>query len=313
MSLPKILAIIGPTGSGKTPLSIIFAERMHGEIVSADSRQIYKHLDIGTAKPTAAELRRVLHHFISILEPEEEYNAGMFGKDARVAIQEIISRKKLPLLVGGSGLYIKSVVDGLFEGPGKDPEIRTRLEDKLEKEGAAVLFAELKRVDPISASKAPPTKPRRIIRALEVYYITGQPISQLHAKQSNEPEFETVQFALEWDRKTLYARINHRVDTMIEMGLLAEVKHLKEKNFSATLNALNTVGYKEVFNYLDGVYDFNEMLRLIKQNTRRFAKRQLTWFRADKRIHWIPMNEKKSLEEAAEEIRKKFLHSTKAH
>lgn len=307
MSLPKILVIVGPTGSGKTPLSVILAERMHGEIVSADSRQIYKHLDIGTAKPTAEELHRVPHHFINLLEPNEEYNAGMFGKDARIAIQEIVSRKKLPLLVGGSGLYIKAVVDGLFEGPGKDPEIRTRLEERLTSEGAEVLFEELKRIDPVSASKAPPTKPRRIIRALEVYYITGQPISQLHAEQRSEPEFETVQFALEWDRKTLYARINHRVDTMIEMGLVDEVKGLRGKGYGVTMNALNTVGYKEVFNYFDGVYDYDEMLRLIKQNTRRFAKRQLTWFRTDKRIQWIPMNERKSLDEAADEIQKKFL------
>lgn len=308
MSLPKILVIVGPTGSGKTPLSVILAERMHGEIVSADSRQIYKHLDIGTAKPTAEELHRVPHHFINLLEPNEEYNAGMFGKDARIAIQEIVSRKKLPLLVGGSGLYIKAVVDGLFEGPGKDPEIRTRLEERLTSEGAEVLFEELKRIDPVSASKAPPTKPRRIIRALEVYYITGQPISQLHAEQRSEPEFETVQFALEWDRKTLYARINHRVDTMIEMGLVDEVKGLRGKGYGVTMNALNTVGYKEVFNYFDGVYDYDEMLRLIKQNTRRFAKRQLTWFRTDKKIQWITMNERKSLDEAAGEIQKKFLH-----
>lgn len=308
MSLPKILAIVGPTGSGKTPLSIILAERIQGEIISADSRQIYKHLDIGTAKPTAEELRRVPHHFISTFEPSEEYNAGMFGKDARVTIKQIFARKKLSLLVGGSGLYIKAVVDGLFEGPGKDPEIRTRLEGRLKNEGAVVLFEELSKIDPVSAANAPPSKPRRIIRALEVYYITGQPISQLHAEQRSKPEFGTIQFALEWDRKTLYVRINQRVDTMIAMGLVDEVKGLREKGYGITLNALNTVGYKEVFNYLDGVYDYNEMLRLIKQNTRRFAKRQLTWFRGDKRIQWITMNEGKSLDEAAEEIRKKFLH-----
>lgn len=306
MSLPKILAIVGPTGSGKTSLSIILAERMHGEIISADSRQIYKHLDIGTAKPTAQELQRVPHHFIGMFEPSEEYNAGMFGKDARITIKQIFARKKLPLLVGGSGLYLKAVIDGLFEGPGKDPEIRTRLEERLTHEGAKALFEELKKIDPVSAANAPPTKPRRIIRALEVYYITGQPISQLHAEQRNEPEFDTVQFALAWDRKALYARINQRVDTMITMGLVDEVKGLGEQGYDIALNALNTVGYKEVFNYLDDVYDYEEMVRLIKQNTRRFAKRQLTWFRADKKIQWIAMHEGKSLDEAAEEIRKRF-------
>lgn len=310
MSFPKILAIVGPTGSGKTPLAIILAERMRGEIISADSRQIYKHLDIGTAKPTVEELRRAPHHFINMVEPGEEYNAGMFGKDARKTICQILERKKLPLLVGGSGLYIKAVVDGLFEGPGKDHEIRTRLEERLKNKGAEVLFEALKKIDPVSAAKAPPSKPRRIIRALEVYEITGQPISQLHAEQKNEPEFDTVQFALAWDRKELYARINRRVDAMLTMGLVDEVKGLKAKGYERKFNALNTVGYKEVFDYVDGVCDYEAMVRLIKQNTRRFAKRQLTWFRADKRIHWVSMSEERSLEEIAEKIEKAFLRST---
>ncbi|MCI0706498.1 MAG: tRNA (adenosine(37)-N6)-dimethylallyltransferase MiaA [Ignavibacteriae bacterium] len=287
MKAPCVLVIVGPTASGKTPLSLLLAEKLNGEIISADSRQVYKYLDIGTAKPTREELRRVKHHFIDILEPTKEYNAGEYGNEAREALQTILLRKKTPILVGGSGLYLKAVIDGFFEGPGKDPELRNELEEKLSRNGGAALLEELRGVDPETAARMDATKPRRIVRALEVYYATGMPLSKFHAEQAQNSIFEFIQFGLEWDRKELYQRINERVDRMVEQGLLDEVRALLNKGYSRSLNALNTVGYKEMFDYLEGKATLEESVELMKRNTRRFAKRQLTWFRADKRIRWV--------------------------
>ena len=284
-----ILALVGPTASGKTPLSLLLAGKLNGEIVSADSRQIYRHLDIGTAKPDKEELRTVPHHLIDIREPHEEYNAGVYGEQARETIAGIQHRKKQPILVGGSGLYVKSVIDGLFEGPGKDPELRAQLQERLERAGLPALFDELKKVDPVSASGMKEVKVRQVLRALEVYYITGKPISRLHAEHRSNPGLSAVQVALHWDRKTLYERINTRVDGMLRKGLVEEVESLLRSGYDQHLNALNTVGYKEVFQYLNGTVQYEEMVNLIKQNTRRFAKRQLTWFRSDPRIQWLPV------------------------
>ena len=289
MNLPRILAIVGPTASGKTSISLLLAELLNGEILSADSRQIYKHLDIGTAKPSLADRRRVKHHFIDLLEPDEEYSAGQFGKDARVVVHAILKRGMVPILVGGSGLYVKAVIDGLFEGPGKDPEIRERLTEQWQREGIGSLLDALKKVDPAALAKMKEVTPRRVIRALEVFHITGKPLSQFHAQQEKAPGFETIQVGLDWERRELYARINQRVDRMIADGLIDEVRALKRMGLDKRVNALNTVGYKEVFDYLAGMLNYDEMVFLIKQNTRRFAKRQLTWFRAEKRIRWITM------------------------
>lgn len=297
--MPKLLAIVGPTASGKTRLSLALAEQMGGEILSADSRQIYKHMDIGTAKPTREERKNIPHYFIDILDPREEYNAGAFGTDARQRIADIIRRKKIPILVGGSGLYIKSVIDGFFEGPGKDPEIRAQIEARMNKEGIENLLSALQKVDPLTASHMEVSKPRRIMRALEVYYSTGKPISQLHAEQASVPSFEVVQFGLQWERERLYNRINERVDSMFSHGLIEEVEDLRSKGYTRELNALNTVGYKEVFEYLEGKFDRNRLINLVKQNTRRFAKRQLTWFRTDSRINWIDVDETSSTDDIA--------------
>ncbi|MBF8248523.1 MAG: miaA, partial [Bacteroidetes bacterium] len=258
-SLPKVLAIVGPTASGKTPLAIELAGMLDGEIVSADSRQVYKYLDIGTAKPSPSELNKIPHHVINVFEPGQDYNAGQFGKDAVERIGEILRRNKLPILVGGSGLYVKAAIDGLFEGPGKDPEVRERLEEQLKEGGAEELMRKLRAVDPESAEKSDIHKPRRIIRALEVYYITGKPISQLHSEQERVHSFSTHQFALNWDREALYAMINMRVDRMLKDGLVDEVKSLSQRGYGVHLNALNTVGYKEVFAYLDGKIDSDSM------------------------------------------------------
>ncbi len=302
MKRPLVLAIVGPTASGKTSASLLLAERLNGEIISADSRQIYKHLDIGTAKPTRADRKRVKHYFIDILEPDEEYSAGQFAKEARRVVERILEGRKLPILVGGSGLYVRSVIDGLFEGPGEDPEVRARLADQLAREGVESLFEGLKKVDPVTAAKMTEVKPRRVIRALEVYYITGKPLSEFHAEQETKPEFTAIQVGLNWKRQELYDRINQRVDRMIADGFVDEVKSLRARGYDRRLNALNTVGYKEVFDYLDGSRSLEDTITLIKRNSRRFAKRQLTWFRADKRIQWVSMSRTKMLSEVEREI-----------
>jgi tRNA dimethylallyltransferase len=302
---PFVLAIVGPTASGKTPVSLLLAERLNGEIVSADSRQIYKYLDIGTAKPTPADRARVKHHFIDILELGEEYSAGQFGQEARRVIERMFQRGKLPILVGGSGLYVKAVVDGLFEGPGRDPDVRSRLSEQMGREGVGSLLEALRKVDPSAVANMTEVKPRRLIRALEVYAITGRPISEFHAEQETKPKFKAVQVGLDWKRAELYDRINERVDRMIAGGLVDEVKRLRARGYNRHLNALNTVGYKEVFDYLEGSCSLEDAVRLIKQNTRRYAKRQLTWFRADRRIRWVSMSAA-SLSEVAKEIEKIF-------
>ena len=302
----KVLAIVGPTASGKTALSIIIAEKLSGEILSADSRQVYKYLDIGTAKPSSEDLQRVPHHFIDILNPDQDYNASEYGQQARILISEFIKKNKQPILTGGSGLYIRAVIDGFFEGPGKNTEIRDQLEEEAKRLGIYPLFEKLKKVDPVSAAKMDATKVRRVIRALEVYYTTGKPISELHQVQNTKPDFEVMQFGIEWERQALYRRIEQRVDEMMANGLVEEVRRLIAKGYSPSINALNTVGYKEAFDFVNEKIPQDEMIRLIKQNTRRFAKRQLTWFRADKRIKWIPVNETSDWNEIADKIIKEF-------
>jgi len=309
--MPQVLAIVGPTASGKTALSILLAEKLHGEIISADSRQIYKYLDIGTAKPASEDLQRIPHHFINVLNPDQEYNAAEYGEQARNRIGMLLQKRIQPVIAGGSGLYIRAIIDGFFNGPGKDPEIRERLEREVKESGAQMLFEKLKRIDPVSAANMDTSKVRRVIRALEVYSITGKPISDFHSAQETEAPFEVVQYALEWERKTLYDRINYRVDEMLKKGLIEEVRELKNRGYLSGMNALNTVGYKEAFEFIEGKLTMEEMVRLIKQNTRHYAKRQLTWFRADKRIRWIPMDEQTSWNETAEMIQKEFQSSQK--
>ncbi|MFI5252545.1 MAG: tRNA (adenosine(37)-N6)-dimethylallyltransferase MiaA [Bacteroidota bacterium] len=302
MSLP-IFVIVGCTCSGKTALAIALAKHCNGEIISADSRQLYRYMDIGTAKPSRDELQAVKHHFIDILNPDQEYNAGKFGKEARKVIDTIIAQNKTPIVVGGSGLYIEALIDGFFDGPSADPELRHYFYERLKKEGGDGLHKELQKVDPDAASKMLPSNTRRIIRALEVFRITGTPISQLQ-KSATPISLPYRLIALDWNRKTLYERINERTKRMIEQGLIDEVKRLQELGYSRDLNALQTVGYQEAFRFLAGEISYDDMVELIKRNTRRYAKRQMTWFRADKRIRWIPVDDSTNFETLAENILK---------
>ena len=297
-----VLVLVGPTASGKTAVGAALAESLRGEIISADSRQVYRYLDIGTAKPTRELRARVPHHFVDEILPDRVFSAGEFGARGREVVEQIFSRGRMPIVVGGSGLYIQSLVDGFFEGPGADRELRASLERRLADEGVGGLLRELERVDPAYAAVVDRTKTRRIIRGLEVFALTGEPISRRQKEARMEIAFTVQMFGLEWDRAVLYRRINARCDDMLRAGLLDEVERLEARGYGAGLNALNTVGYAEAFAYRSGRISYDEMVRLLKQNSRRYAKRQMTWFRRDPRIRWIRMDERRTPEDAAAEI-----------
>ena len=300
--LPTILVIVGPTASGKTFLALEIARRTSAEIISADSRQVYRLLTIGTAKPFPDELKKVKHHFIDKILPDQHFSAGEFGIDGRKIIDEMVKQKKLPIVVGGTGLYIRSLVDGLFSGPGRKEDLREELEARLEAEGADALIEELRRVDPEAAARMLPSNQRRIIRALEVYYTTGKPISQHHGEHEHKKFFNPVFVGLQWDRKTLYDRINFRVERMLAAGFLDEVQGLLSRGYDDRYKSLQTVGYKEAFAFLRKEISYERMVELMKQNTRRFAKRQLTWFRKDTRIRWFDIKEESEIPLIAEQV-----------
>jgi tRNA dimethylallyltransferase len=284
---PRVLVLVGPTASGKTAVSLEVARLLGAEIVSADSRQIYRYMDIGTAKPTSDQRLSIPHHFIDERDPDQEFNAGEFGMLGRERIAQIFSRGRLPLVVGGSGLYVQALIDGFFEGPGADPEYRAVLTRRLETDGTRELMAELERIDPAAARRIDPTKPRRIIRALEVFHTTGAPLSELHRQARQEIPFEPVLVGLTMARSALYGRINERCGGMVQQGLVEEAKGLESRGFPQSLNALNTVGYVEAFASLSGEVTSERMLETFRQNSRHYAKRQLTWFRRDGRIVWL--------------------------
>ncbi len=292
--------LVGPTASGKTPLSLLLSDILRAEIISADSRQIYKLMDVGTAKPSQADLRRVTHHFISDRALTDPINAAEFGEMGRAVIADILRRGKLPLVVGGSGLYIKGLIDGFFDGAPPDPDVRQKLYERLDHEGPLRLLEELKGVDPEAASSMLPTNTRRIIRALEVYESTGKPISLLR-KRKPEINFEPFIAGLEWPRDKLYQRINLRADEMIRNGLVEESRDLAKK-YGEDLIPLQTVGYVEAFAFLRGEISHEKMASLVRQNSRRYAKRQLTWFRRDGRIRWFPVSGEEDFPEVAREI-----------
>ncbi|MDP1675228.1 MAG: tRNA (adenosine(37)-N6)-dimethylallyltransferase MiaA [Bacteroidota bacterium] len=300
--LPHILVLVGPTASGKTAMALSIAEKIPSEIISADSRQIFKHLTIGTAKPSKTELKQVPHHFIDLLEPDQKFNAGDFQEQGRKTISQILERKKLPIVVGGTGLYVQAIVDGFFEQPEISGEVRKLLEDRLEHEGKDALYKELQSIDPESALTMDSTKFRRVIRALEIFHETGTPISQFHKQHKVNTMYDAHFFGLNWERSVLYERINKRVDKMFAEGFLNEVKQLKESGFDDRFQSLQTVGYKEAFAYLRSEISKERMIELMKQNTRRFAKRQMTWFRKEERIHWFDISSEDQIEQIAKKI-----------
>lgn len=283
----RLIVVAGPTASGKTSLAIELAKRIDGEIVSADSMQIYKYMDIGSAKPTAKERSEVPHHLIDFLEPDAQWSVADYTEMAHKTIAEIASRGKTPVLAGGTGLYINSVVNDVSFGEvDTDYKIREELQKIADAEGGEKLIEMLHEFDPVSAERLHPNNVRRIIRAIEFYRTTGIPISK-HQEMTKQTEtrYDPVMFLIDWDREALYERINKRVDMMIEEGLLDEVKRLMDMGYTKDLNSMQGIGYKELIDYFNGECSLEEAVDLIKQSSRRYAKRQLTWFKRDERIY----------------------------
>ena len=287
MSIPLVI-LVGPTGVGKTGVALELAERLHAEIVGADSMQIYRFMDIGTAKPTPEERSRVPHHLIDIRTPDQEYSAADYARDATRAIRDIDVRGKLPLLVGGTGLYIQAVVYGIFEGPGRDETYREHLRELAEKYGNLAIHQKLETVDPLSARRLHPNDLVRLIRALEVFHLTGIPISAYQATATTPlAAFAPCFLGLTTEREALYDRIETRVDAMIAAGLVEEVQGLLQQGYHAELNAMKSLGYKEIAAFLQGQTDLPTAITLIKRYSRRYAKRQLTWFRKYHNVLWV--------------------------
>lgn len=285
MHLSKSLIVIaGPTAIGKTDLAIKIAQHFNTEILSADSRQFYKEMAIGTAKPSTEELKAVQHHFINSHSVTQPFSVGDFEEQALSLIDKLFKQHDTLVLVGGSGLFIKAITDGFDKLPKADTHVREQLNTLYEKEGIAVIQQQLKDLDPVYYNEVDLNNPQRVIRALEVCISSGNPFSSYRQHSSQTRNFNLVKIGLNTDREKLYSRINHRVDIMIQSGLIKEVEDLLPyRNY----NALNTVGYTEIFDYFDGKITLPEAIESIKQNTRRFAKRQLTWFRKDTELKWF--------------------------
>ncbi|MCD5401388.1 tRNA (adenosine(37)-N6)-dimethylallyltransferase MiaA [candidate division NPL-UPA2 bacterium] len=301
-----LLTIVGPTAVGKSQAAIILAREMGGEIVSADSRKVYKYMDIGTAKPAKEERREIPHHLLDLIEPHEEFSAGRFQEEAKKVITQVYERGNIPILVGGSGLYLRAVTDGLFSGLQTDKDKRRKLKEGARELGPLYLHERLKEVDPLAASRIHPHDLVRIIRALEIYEETGKPISSLQSEEKwgRDKLYNLTSIGLNRPRSNLYQRIEQRVDIMFSRGLVDEVKSLLGRGYHENLVSMQGLGYKEVCGYLHGRYDEKEAVRLLKRNTRRYAKRQLTWFKKDKRIQWIDVSENENEKEIVPRIKK---------
>ena len=293
MTKPKVIVICGPTASGKTALSIELAKKINGEIVSCDSMQIYKDMDIGTAKPTIEEMQGIKHYMLDFVSPDERYSVADYKKQAKQAIREIIEKGKVPIVVGGTGLYVDSLIYEIeYQDIEFDEKYRKQLEERSKKEGLEVLYNEAKKIDPEAITKISPNDKKRILRILEIYNATGKnKTEQDRESRKNEVEFDYKVYAISWDREKLYDRINQRVDIMIDQGLIEEVQKIYSK-YNKFPTAMQGLGYKEVLEYLEGKCNKQEMIDKIKQETRRYAKRQLTWFRKNKQTIWLDGQEK---------------------
>ena len=285
---PKLFCLLGATAVGKTEVAIQLAQRLSAEIISIDSRQIYRQMDIGTAKPTPEELQAARHHLIDCVDITQPFSVADYQSLADAAITDIQNRGKQVLLVGGAGLYFRAIVDGLFEGPPADPSLRKQLEQEASDQGVDVLHNRLRACDPESAERIHPNNVIRVIRALEVYELTGIPMSEHQQQwQPENQRYPFIAFGLTMPRDLLYRRIEQRVDIMLANGLIAEVESLLAAGYPRDNFALQSFGYKELIAYLEGKCTYVEAVEQLKQNTRRFAKRQMTWFRKDTRIEWI--------------------------
>lgn len=286
--MSKLLCLLGPTAVGKTEIAIQLAQRLNAEIISVDSRQIYRQMDIGTAKPTPEEQQAARHHIIDCVDIAQPFSVADYQSLADTAITDIQDRDKQVLLVGGAGLYFRAVVDGLFEGPAADLSFRKQLEHEAAEHGVNVLHDRLRVCDPESATRIHPNNVIRVIRALEVYELTGTPMSEQQRQwQPENQRYPIIAFGLTMPRALLYQRIEQRVDIMLANGLIAEMESILAAGYSRDNFALQSFGYKELIAFLDGKCTYVEAIEQLKQNTRRFAKRQMTWFRKDTRIEWV--------------------------
>lgn len=277
-----LIVILGPTASGKTALSLELAQQFNGEIISADSRQVYRHMDIGTDKISQESRRGILHHLLDIVNPDERFTVADFKARAEAVIDDILARGKLPILVGGTGLYIRAITEN-FEIPPENPQLRAQLMEELKKIGLDALYEKLQKLDPAAAEKIHPKNIRYIVRALEIFMATGKPKNDI----KKTPEYRCLQIGLSWPREALFERIHRRIDEQIERGLIDETKKLLALGYSKNLPSINTLGYKEMMAHLEGALSLDDARELIKKNTRNFAKRQMAWFKRDKGVTWI--------------------------
>ncbi|MBV6644231.1 MAG: tRNA (adenosine(37)-N6)-dimethylallyltransferase MiaA [Cyclobacteriaceae bacterium] len=280
-----LICIVGPTAVGKTAMSVELAAYFGSEIISADSRQFYREMDIGTAKPSAEELARVSHHFINSLSIHDDYNAGQFEQDALTLLDSLFITNNTSVVVGGSGLYVKAICEGLDQTPKSEPSVRQDILRDLDTYGLERIAEDLKKMDPEYAKTADLHNPQRVVRAMEVIKVSGRPYSSFRkATPSQKRNFKPIKIGVNMERSMLYRRIDRRMDQMIKLGLFEEAQKLYPFR---SLNALQTVGYSEIFDHLSGKYDREECIRLLKRNSKRYAKRQMTWFRKDPEISWI--------------------------
>ncbi len=297
MNKIKVVVIVGPTASGKSALAMELAEKFNGEIVSADSMQVYRYMDIGTAKPTKEQRKKIIHHLIDVADPDEDFTAARYGGEASKAICEIHNRGKNVFVVGGTGLYVRALTKGLFKGPGSDMRLRSEFAILGSgSEGAKYLYERLKEVDPEAALRIHPNNIARVIRALEVYYLTNKPISAFQKEHSfSEEPYEVMKIGLAVDRKSLYKGIEDRVDIMLQAGLAEEARRLLAMGYSPALKAMCGLGYKEIIGYIQNKYSLEDAVVEIKKNTRRYAKRQMTWFRKEADIRWFAPDKKQGI------------------
>jgi tRNA dimethylallyltransferase len=292
MQRSPLIILVGPTCAGKSELALSLALQYRMEIVSADSLQVYRYLDTGTAKPSLEDRKKVKHHLIDVADPDEEFSAVRFMELARGVIDSLIREGTSVLVVGGTGLYIKALTKGIFRGPAADEELRSEIKKDVQKLGKEYLYQRLKEVDPASASRIHPNDTYRIMRALEVYELTQKPMSSYQSSHAfRESPYRSVKIGIERERKELYQRIEKRVEQMIENGLVEEVKNILKRGYDPQLKPLQSLGYKQVIQYLQGEYDLYEAIRLIKRDTKRYAKRQLTWFKGDPEVEWFTLPE----------------------
>lgn len=299
---PKIVIILGATAVGKSAVALRLAEHVNGEIVNADSQQVYRHMDIGTGKPSKADRERVRHHLIDIVAPNEEFNAALFRRLATDSIGQIHARERKVIVCGGTGLYLRALTHGLFEGPGQDPDVRNALEQEIANSSLAVLYQRLEKIDPTVGATIHRNDRQRIIRALEVYQLTGRPLSEWHKEHGfQEDPFDILKIGLLRERTELYDLINLRSERMIRDGFLEEVRGLVARGFDLALKPLRSVGYRQMGQVLRGLQRVEDALEEMKQETRHLAKRQLTWFRRDEEIHWYhPEKQQREILQSAE-------------